>query len=194
MRHIISRQPASPEREICWKSWDRIWPASEFDIKWIFLFKCNIFSHNFHLKQFELLGSSFFICINIYPCFLSSPAFPWAQQFQNASCFGFETIWSDLSCGAVSKQLLHLHLVYHCFSSFPAFYLPLYFTRTIFVLLCFLFTPEFPNSHTVFDLRRFELPRLVSGFCICRAFPSPSSHRGLSASCFTPIPLHESSY
>ena len=65
-------------------------------------------------------------------------------------------------------------------------YLPLFF-----ICPCFLFTPAFPNSHTVFDLKRFELRRLVSGFCICRAFPLPSSsHSGLSspASCFTPKP------
>ena len=112
VRHIILRQPASPEREICWKSWDRIWPASEFYINWIFLFKY-IFFHICHLKQFELLVSSFFICVNIYPCFLISPDFPWAQHFQNCILFW---IWSDLSCGAVITQLLHLHLVYHCFS------------------------------------------------------------------------------
>ena len=37
------------------------------------------------------------------------------------------------------------------------------------------------NLHPVFDLRRFEVRRLVSGFCICRAFPHPSSHSSLSS-------------
>ena len=38
VRHIILRKPASPEREICWKSWDRIWPAS--DLTWKYILIC----------------------------------------------------------------------------------------------------------------------------------------------------------